>query len=156
MHSFDRRLGQLVRERVAAVPRLDRAARDVSVALAPAFTGLVFALLVHRRRAGIEAAAGALGAATAARTLRDAIGRPRPGSRDGGGFPSRHAAAAVAITQAIRRRHPVLGGAVGLAAAAGLVARIVDGQHDPADIIAGAALGVTCDRLVRSAGRVRG
>lgn len=154
--SFDRRLGQLMRERVAAMPLLERTARDVSVALAPMFTGLVCALLVRRRRAGIEAAAGALGAATAARALRDVIGRPRPGAREGGGFPSRHAAAAVAITQAVRRRHPVLGGAVGIAATAALMGRIVDGQHDPGDIVAGAALGWTCDRLVRAAGRVRG
>jgi undecaprenyl-diphosphatase len=136
------------------MPRVGRAARSGSVVLAPVFTGLVGGLLLDRRRAGVEAAAGALGAAAAARALRDVIARPRPGVRDGGGFPSRHAAAAVAITQAVRRRHRVLGAVVGAAATAGLIGRVVDGQHDPGDIIAGAALGWTCDRIVRAAGSV--
>jgi membrane-associated phospholipid phosphatase len=100
------------------------------------------------RRGGIEAlAAGAL-AGSAARVARDWIARPRPGTRPDGGLPSRHAAAAVAIALIVSRRHPRLRPWLVLAATAGLTGRVVAGDHDPADIAAGAALGWASDWIV--------
>ncbi len=148
--SFDRRMGQRVRDGIAALPGGVTASRAASDALAPAFEALVAALLVrsHARRAGLEALVAGAGASLAARVARDAIARPRPGLRADGGFPSRHAAAAVAITGAVTRRYPGLRPWVAAAAAAGLVGRIATGQHDPGDILAGAVLGWSIDRLV--------
>lgn len=154
--SFDRRAGQRVRNGIARLPGGAAASRIASGALAPAFEALVAALLVrsHARRAGVEALVAGAGASLAARAARDAIARPRPGPRAEGGFPSRHAAAAVAIARAVARRHPGLRPWVAAAAAAGLVGRVATGQHDPGDIVAGAALGWSVDRLVaRNAGR---
>ncbi|CAN0510605.1 unnamed protein product, partial [Phaeothamnion confervicola] len=94
------------------------------------------------RRAGIEALCASVAAALAARALRDRLARPRPGAREGGGFPSRHAAASTAIATTISHRHPRLGHALGTAAALGMAARIATAEHDPADIGAGVALGL--------------
>lgn len=151
--SFDRRFGQAIRARVSTVPGGVRAGRLAGDALAPAFRGLVAGMLVRPalRRSGSEAlAAGAL-AATAARLARDRIARPRPGTRTEGGLPSRHAAAAVAIARVAIRRHPRLRPWLVAAAGAGLVGRVVAGDHDPADIVAGAALGWASDWVVERA-----
>ena len=153
-HSFDRMLGQAIRARVAALPGGVWAGRLAGDALAPAFQGLVAGMLARPalRRSGIEAlAAGAL-ASTAARVARDRIARPRPGARTEGALPSRHAAAAVAIARVVSRRHPGLRPWLAAAAGAGLVGRIVTGDHDPADIVAGAALGWAADRLIERVG----
>ena len=153
--SFDRRAGQRLRSGIAALPGGSAASRVASDALAPAFEALVAALLVrsHARRAGLDALVAGAGASLAARAARDAISRPRPGPRAEGGFPSRHAAAAVAIAGAVTRRHPRLRPWVATAAVAGLVGRVATGQHDPGDILAGAALGWCVERLVaRSTG----
>jgi undecaprenyl-diphosphatase len=148
--SFDRQVGQRVRNGIAAFPGGATASRVASDALAPAFEALVAALLVrsHARRAGLEALVAGAGASLAARVARDAIARPRPGPRADGGFPSRHAAAAVAIACTVTRRHPGLRPWVVAAAAAGLIGRVATGQHDPGDIVAGAALGWSADRIV--------
>jgi undecaprenyl-diphosphatase len=148
--SFDRRVGQRVRAGIAALPGGRGASRAASELLAPAFEALVVALLVRSqaRRAGLEALVAGGGASLAARVARDAIARPRPGQRAEGGFPSRHAAAAVAIAGAVARRQPRLGPWLFAATAAGLVGRVAVGQHEPADIVAGAALGWSVDRLV--------
>ncbi len=126
------------------------AGRLAGDALAPAFEGLVAGLLVRRavRRSGIEALAAGVLAAGAARVARDRVARPRPGTRTEGGLPSRHAAAAVAITRVVSRRHPRLRPWLVAAVAAGLIGRVVTGDHDPADIAAGAALGWVSDRAV--------
>lgn len=148
--SFDRRLGQWMREALASVPGGPRVSRVASTSLAPTFETLVVALLTRprARRAGVEALLAGAGASTVARLARDAIGRPRPGSRADGGFPSRHAAAAVAITRAATRHHPRLRPWLAVAAIAGLAGRVADGQHDPSDIVAGAILGWSVDGLV--------
>ena len=134
------------------------AAAALSGALAPAFRLLVAAMIVSRpgRRAGVEALAAALGAAGAARIIRDAVGRPRPGPRTDGGMPSRHAAAATAIARAVGRHHPGLAPLLVVAAGAGLAARVASAEHDPADIAAGVALGWAADRLVQLAAGTRG
>ncbi len=134
----------------------DRALREASSLLAPGFVAVVAGLLIRRRRTGVEALVGGVAAAAVARVTRDAIGRPRPGQRAEGGFPSRHAAAAVAIANATARRHRGLGAVLTLTAAAGLLGRVVDEHHDPADIVAGAAMGWSVDRLFGAASRWAG
>jgi undecaprenyl-diphosphatase len=141
---IDRRVGARVRSAAAALPGGRGVADAAARALSPAFR-LMVALMILRaasRRAGLEALVAGVGAATAARLLRDRLARRRPGTRTEGGFPSRHAAAAAAIAHAAARRHRRLGRALGAAAAVGLVARVASADHDPADIAAGAALGI--------------
>ena len=151
--SFDRRLGQAIRTAVATVPGGVVLARTAARSMAPAFEAIVLAMVVRPdlRRSGVAAGAAAVCAATSARIARDAIARPRPGERPDGGLPSRHAAAAVAITCAVMRRHPGLGRVLGAAATVGLVGRIATGDHDPADIAAGALVGASADWLVQRA-----
>lgn len=154
--SLDRRLGELVREWLEAVPGGTRTGILASEVMSPVFTAAVAGLMLTRRgrRAGIEAGVAAVVAAGCARLLRDGIGRPRPGPRAGGGFPSRHAAAGVAIARAVGRGHPVMGSFLAVAAAAGLAGRVVAGEHDPGDIVAGAALGWYVDAVVGGAARL--
>lgn len=116
----------------------------VAAAMSPAFRLTVAALIVRRssRRTGLEALAAGVGAAVAARLLRDRLGRRRPGDRLEGGFPSRHAAAAAAIAGSVARRDRRVGGALAIAAGIGGAARVATAEHDPGDIAAGIALGV--------------
>lgn len=156
MHAFDRRLGRTIRAAADTVPGGRRAGVVAGDALAPLFEGLVAGMLVRpaARPGGVAALASGALAAGAARVARDRIGRPRPGTRPDGGLPSRHAAAAVAIARAAGRRHPRLRPWLAVAAIAGLGGRVVSGHHDPADIVAGAALGVASDWITeRTVGR---
>ncbi|MEW6583562.1 MAG: phosphatase PAP2 family protein [Actinomycetota bacterium] len=148
----DRRAGAALARATARLPGGATAARLAAAALSPAFRGVVAMLLASRarRRSGVDALASSVVAATAARLLRDRLRRPRPGPRADGGFPSRHAAAAVAITTSVRRRDPRLGAALAVAAAVGLAGRVAARHHDPADIAAGAVLGAaTASALAR-------
>ena len=153
---MDRALGRRVR--VAATRAgFAEPLRLAGRALAPTFRGMlvVFALRRRTRSAAVEAIAASLLAAGAAKILRDAIGRPRPGPREEGGFPSRHAAAATAIAASTAGRGigvPF----IGAAAATGLAGRIVSGEHDPADIGAGVMLGMAATALCGVAGRAIG
>jgi membrane-associated phospholipid phosphatase len=151
--SFDRRLGQAIRTRVGALPGGTAAGRLAGDALAPMFEGVVVGMLVRPvlRASGVEAGTSAVVAASVARLARDWIARPRPGGRADGGLPSRHAAAAVAIARGVGRRHPRLRPWLTIAAAAGLVGRVISADHDPADIAAGAAVGWVSDWLVQQA-----
>lgn len=144
---IDRRAGAAVRATVARAPGGPRAARIAASGLSPGFRLLVAAMIAGRssRRVGLEAGAAGVGAALAALLLRDLLGRPRPGSRQDGGFPSRHSAAAAAIGRAVARRHPSAGAVVLCAAAVGMAARVATAEHDPADILAGAALGLAAE-----------
>jgi membrane-associated phospholipid phosphatase len=141
----DRRLGRAVRERIGRRPRLDRAARVSGSVLAPVFELLIMALVAERptRAAGLRAGASAVAGAAAAKALRDVIGRPRPGTRSEGGFPSRHAAAASAIARSVAHSNRYAGRALGAVAAIGLIGRVVSAEHDPADIVAGVIVGCT-------------
>jgi undecaprenyl-diphosphatase len=153
---LDRRLGAAARERAGRVPGLRGLAALAARALSPGFRIAVAAMIARprTRRAGLEALACGVVAALAARALRDRLGRPRPGARRDGGFPSRHAAAATAIARAAGRHDPALGRALGSAAALGLAGRVVTADHEPADIVAGAALGLAVAAAVeRLAGR---
>lgn len=152
MTSMDRRLGAGLRRRYGS-GSLGTAGQVAALALAPAFRLAVAALIVapRTRRAGAEALVSGTLAALAARAARDRVGRPRPGPRTEGGFPSRHAAAAVAIARAAGRVEPGLRLPFAAAAAAGLAGRVLTGEHEPADIGAGAALGWVADRTVEAA-----
>ena len=153
LSTLDRRAGAAVRRAVGRVPGGPGAARAAAGILSPAFRILV-ALLIARgghRRTGLHALAAGVLAATAARLLRDRLARPRPGDRGGGGFPSRHAAAAAAIARAAWRREAGLGRALAGGAAVGLAGRVASAEHEPADVLAGAALGLLAESLVHSA-----
>lgn len=142
-HSFDRRLGKAMRARADAVPGVSVTGRLFAESLAPLFQSLVTALIVRResRSVGVTALVAGTLAASVARVARDRIARPRPGARSEGGLPSRHAAAAVAITRVVGRRRPQLRPWLAVVTVAGLTGRVVTGQHDPADIASGAAVG---------------
>jgi len=153
LDDFDRRAGAAVRRRLRRVPGGRAAAWLAANALGPTFRTLVAGLLLTagRRRTGVEALAGSTIASYGARVLRDRLGRPRPGRREEGGFPSRHAAAAVAIARAVGRADPAAGRVLAAGAALGLAGRVASAEHDPADVIAGALLGWTVARLVARA-----
>jgi membrane-associated phospholipid phosphatase len=153
---MDRALGRQVRDGAARVG-VAEPLRFAGRALAPAFRGMLVVLVWRRRTrsTAIEAILASLLAAGVARMLRDAIGRPRPGPREDGGFPSRHAAAAAAIAASTAGRSvgvPI----IGAAAVTGLFGRVVSGEHDPADIGAGVALGVAASAICRTVARVVG
>jgi membrane-associated phospholipid phosphatase len=147
---LDRRLGAAARLRLRRVPGGRAGAWLAANALGPSFRTLVAWLLLTagRRRTGVEALAGSAAASWGARWLRERLGRPRPGARPEGGLPSRHAAAAVAIARAVGRGDRRAGRALGAAAALGLAGRVGCAEHDPADVLAGAAFGWAVAGLV--------
>ena len=151
--TFDRRLGKRLRLSIDGM-RLAPVASAAAVTIGPAFRGLVAAWLLRgtHRRLGIESAVAATTAAQIARLLRDRIGRTRPGPRTDGGFPSRHAAAAIAIASSARR-HDHHGRTLGAVAAIGLLGRVANGSHEPLDIVAGGTLGHFVERAVAAAAR---
>lgn len=105
------------------------------------------------RRAAV---AGGLSAALAlliAHFLAGAVDRPRPFVTHPGahlfvnhaadpGFPSDHATAAFAIAMALWLRLRVIGAAALVLAAVLALARVAIGVHYPADVVAGAAIGM--------------
>ena len=147
---LDRRLGDALRRAAGAVPGGIAAAAIVAGVMSPAFRLAVAAMFLRRRTrgTGVRCLAAGVAAGMAARLLRDRLGRPRPGGRAEGGFPSRHAAAATAIATAARPGAPRVARVLAGAAAVGLAARVVAAEHDPADIAAGAALGLAGARAV--------
>ena len=150
LSTLDRGLGRAVRRAAGAVPGGPAAAAVLASVMSPAFR-LVVAVMIARpgsRRVGLRCLAAGVAAGVAARVLRDRLSRPRPGRRPEGGLPSRHAAAAAAIALAASRGEPRVGRALALGAALGLTARIAAAEHDPADIVAGVALGVASARAV--------
>lgn len=147
--SLDRRLGQAVRRWVMGLPGGAVSADGAARALSPAFHLAVAAAIAHRssRATGLRMLASGVAAALIARALRNRIGRPRPGERAEGGFPSRHAAAAVAIAVAARGR-PAIAHLLWPIAFAGLLGRVASGEHEPADIAAGGGLGLVTAQMV--------
>ena len=143
-----------MRRVVAETPGGLMAAGAVPGATAPAFQGLgpVLVLSPSTRSTGVRAAIAGGVAAALARGARDAIHRRRPGPRTDCGLPSRHSAAATAITITIARDHPLIGTVAGLAMTAGLIARVASADHDPLDIITGVALGWAVARATRRRG----
>lgn len=149
----DRTAGRAVRRAGAHLPGAASGARIAARTLSPAFRGAVVALVLVRptRPAGVAALGAGVAAGLAARAMRDRIGRRRPGARGDGGFPSRHAAASVAIARAVQRRRPAVGAALWGVALAGLLGRVVTADHDPADIVAGAVVGLVAEGATTAA-----
>jgi undecaprenyl-diphosphatase len=157
LSTLDRSLGRAVRRAARAVPGGLGAAQMVASAMSPAFRLAVAAMIARpgTRGVGLRCLGAGVAAGVVARLLRDRLSRPRPGHRPEGGFPSRHAAAAVAIALAASRGEPRIGRALVLGAALGLTARVAAAEHDPADIVAGVALGVASARAVEIAAAAR-
>lgn len=149
---LDRRLGAGLRRALGRIPAGEPAARLGAAALAPAVEGIVALAIAlpASRGLGLRMLVAGGSAAIAARLARDAIGRPRPGPRAQGGFPSRHAAAATAIAIAGRGHRP-WGRLVAALGAAGLACRVASGEHEPGDILGGAAVGAIAGALARRA-----
>lgn len=124
------------------------------------------ALAVRRGRLAVELLVGGLAAYLLAKVLKEVVDRGRPAELlpgvlevddSGRGFPSGHAAVAVALaclalphlTPTWRRVVLVAAGLVGLA-------RVVVGAHLPLDVVGGAALGVAVAVAVLLVPRSRG
>lgn len=155
---LDRKLGASLRSRLAGRGRIARFLAVAAGVMSPVYRVMVLALILWRptRMRGVRALIGAVAAALIARRMRDEIDRPRPGARPEGGLPSRHAAAAVAIAGIIAERRRGLGLPMAVITAIGLSGRISTGDHDPADVVAGALLGGVVARVVARLGRSRG
>ncbi|MEQ8834810.1 MAG: phosphatase PAP2 family protein [Miltoncostaeaceae bacterium] len=153
----DRRAGRAVRDAARGRPGPARALSASARLLSPAFrtATAVLVALPATRGTGVRALVAAGAAATLARVLRDALGRRRPGIRAEAGFPSRHAAAAVAIAATVAADRRALGATLGASAAVGMAGRVVTGDHDPADLVAGAVLGAAVAALMTRVGRGR-
>ena len=147
---LDRRLGGAVRRVVAALPGGTSAARVTARVMSPAFRVVVAVMILRRRTraTGLRCLGAGVAAGMAARVLRDRLGRRRPGERADGGLPSRHAAASAAIARTAATGAPRLGRAMAVGAVVGMAARVAAAEHDPADIAAGAALGLASARAV--------
>ena len=118
--------------------------------MSPAFRVAVAVMILRRRTraTGLRCLGAGVAAGMAARVLRDRLGRRRPGERADGGLPSRHAAALTAIARTAAAGAPRLGRAMAVGAVVGMAARVAAAEHDPADIAAGAALGLASARAV--------
>jgi undecaprenyl-diphosphatase len=150
LSQLDRRLGRAVRALVATLPGGRSGAVVIARVMSPAFR-LAVAVMILRRRTrgtGLRCLGAGVAAGVAARILRDRLGRPRPGERGDGGLPSRHAAASAAIARTAADGAPRAGRALAAAAVVGMAARVAAAEHDPADIAAGAALGLASARAV--------
>jgi membrane-associated phospholipid phosphatase len=139
----DRQAGAALRRTVARSPALVRAARIIAGAMSPGFRTVVVGLVATRRTrgTGLVALAASVASALIAKVLRDRLGRARPGARTEAGFPSRHSAASVAIAVVVSERHPMAGQVLGVAAIVGMAARVATAEHEPGDVLCGAAVG---------------
>ncbi|MCW2623161.1 MAG: Serine/threonine protein kinase [Frankiales bacterium] len=121
------------------------------------------ALALRRLRLTPQILVGGLSAYVLAKVLKGLVDRPRPGAlltdvhlhgaaSVGRGFPSGHAAVALALTSLLwpelstRMRFVVAAAAVSVC-----LARMYVGAHLPLDVLGGAALGVACATAVRMA-----
>ncbi len=154
---LDRALGARLRDRLAGRSRVGRALAIAADAMSPLYRFVVLVLILWRptRVRGVRALVAAVSAALIAKRMREAIARPRPGQRAEGGLPSRHAAAAVAITGIVAQRRRGLGLPMAAITAFGLMGRISSGDHEPADVVAGAVVGGLVARVVGRVGRSR-
>lgn len=101
-------------------------------------------------RAGFNALTGILATAAAGKAIKAFWDEPRPNGEDDNSFPSQHAAESFAAAVVLDRQFPERVGraAIGLATAVS-VARVLAGKHRPADVIAGAGIGVTAANLAQ-------
>lgn len=150
LSAVDRRIGAELRRATTGRPGGAETAHLAAESMAPFFVLLVGAMIAvpaTRRTGGLMLVAGG-GASLLARSLRDRLARPRPGPRAEGGMPSRHAAAATAISAVLGAAGSALAPIAWIATALGGGARIASGHHEPADILAGAGLGATVGAAV--------
>ena len=147
---LDRRLGRAVRSLVGELPGGRSAARVTARVMSPAFRVAVAVMILRRgtRATGLRCLGAGVAAGMTARLLRDRLGRARPGDRAGGGLPSRHAAASAAIARTAAAGAPRAGHLLAVGAVVGMAARVAAAEHDPADIAAGAVLGLASARVV--------
>ena len=147
---LDRRLGHAVRRLVGSLSWGPSAARVTARLMSPAFRVAVAVMILRRRTraTGLRCLLAGVAAGMSARMLRDRLRRPRPGDRADGGLPSRHAAASAAIARTAAAGAPRVGRAMAVGAAVGMAARVAAAEHDPADVAAGAALGLASARAV--------
>ena len=147
---LDRHLGLTVRRLVGTLSWGPSAARVTARLMSPAFRAAVAVMILRRRTraTGLRCLAAGVTAGVTARLLRDRLRRPRPGDRADGGLPSRHAAASAAIARTAAAGAPRAGRAMAVGAVVGMAARVAAAEHDPADVAAGAALGLASARAV--------
>jgi membrane-associated phospholipid phosphatase len=147
---LDRRLGRAVRRLVGGLSWGPSAARVTAGLMSPAFRTAVAVMILRRRTrpTGLRCLVAGVAAGVSARLLRDRLRRPRPGDRADGGLPSRHAAASAAIARTAATGAPRVGRVMAVGAVVGMAARVAAAEHDPADIAAGAALGLASARAV--------
>ncbi|WP_234332094.1 bifunctional phosphatase PAP2/diacylglycerol kinase family protein [Streptomyces sp. NRRL S-87] len=147
------------------LPRLGRAANHGVLWLAGAGALAVFGSPRARRAAARAAASLALASATINTVGKWSVRRPRPLAEvvpaarrptrfpTTTSFPSGHSASAFAFATGLALEHRGWG-AVAVPVAAGVaVSRVYTGVHYPADVLAGAALGVGAALCVRSLAR---
>lgn len=75
--------------------------------------------------------------------------RGRPGTRKGPwqSFPSGHSALSVAVARAAARAYPEIGAAATAGAAGVILVQVLRGAHFPADVLAGAAIGLAAEAV---------
>ncbi|MFF8802923.1 MULTISPECIES: phosphatase PAP2 family protein [unclassified Methylobacterium] len=76
-----------------------------------------------------------------------ARGRPGTGIGPWQSFPSGHAALSVAVARAAGRAYPELAGVASLGAAGVVAVQVVRGAHYPADVLAGALIGLAAEAV---------
>ncbi|MFJ5550273.1 bifunctional phosphatase PAP2/diacylglycerol kinase family protein [Streptomyces sp. NPDC093225] len=144
------------------LPRLGRAANHGVLWLSGAAALAVFGSPRARKAAAQAAASLALASAAIntvgkwsirrARPLAEAVPAPRRPSRfpTTTSFPSGHSASAFAFATGLALEHPGWGALAAPVAAGVALSRVYTGVHYPADVLAGAALGVGAGLCVRS------
>lgn len=80
-----------------------------------------------------------------------ARGRPGTGIGPWQSFPSGHAALSVAVARAAGRAYPEFAGVASLGAAGVVAVQVVRGAHFPADVLAGALIGLAAEAVSHGA-----
>ena len=126
----------------------DDALRDAVRLVRPLGKGQVLALvallagLCGWRRLGVRMLAALLLAGVLVWPFKLGVGRERPDGSNRVSFPSGDVAAFAAVMVPAVAVAPVLAPVAGVGVAAVALGRIADGKHHPADVLAGAALGL--------------
>ncbi len=93
---------------------------------------------------------GLAAAVAGATAMKAVIHRPRPDGDGDDSFPSRHAAVAFHSAAFLRQRYGLrYGMPAGLAAGFVAYSRVQAHRHNVGDVVAGALLGILCQRLFR-------
>ncbi|MFD3546750.1 phosphatase PAP2 family protein [Streptomyces sp. NPDC058655] len=144
------------------LPPVEDAAKHTKVWWAAAVAMTALGGPRGRRAAAAGIAAMALAELLSDQVAKKLVERPRPPKEwiprgdaedrpDSSSFPSGHTAAAVAFTTAVASAWPGAGAACAVPALMVALERIHSGAHYPSDVAAGAAIGLACAGLARSA-----